>query len=92
MRELANAIESAFTFSRSSVIRAQDLPISITGAPPSEPVLSDIAEPVGTFADAERVLIRRALESTGGNKVQTAKLLKISRKKLYAKIAKYNLE
>ena len=92
VRELANAIESAFTFSRSSVIRAQDLPISITGAPPSEPVLSDIAEPVGTFADAERVLIRRALESTGGNKVQTAKLLKISRKKLYAKIAKYNLE
>ena len=31
--------------------------------------------PVGTFADAERDLIRRALEATEGNKVHAAKLL-----------------
>jgi DNA-binding NtrC family response regulator len=47
---------------------------------------------MGTFADSERIIIQRALESTGGNKVQAARLLKISRKKLYAKIAKYVLE
>jgi DNA-binding NtrC family response regulator len=44
-----------------------------------------------SFADVERDLIRRALENTEGNKVQAAKLLRISRKKLYAKIEKYGL-
>jgi transcriptional regulator of acetoin/glycerol metabolism len=38
-----------------------------------------------------RELIRRALESTGGNKVKAAELLRISRKRLYAKIRKYTL-
>jgi len=49
------------------------------------------AVPVGSFAEAERDLIARALESTSGNKVAAAALLRISRKKLYAKIAKYHL-
>ena len=47
--------------------------------------------PLPTFADAERELVHRALSTTSGNKVQAAKLLRISRKKLYAKIAKYGL-
>jgi len=46
---------------------------------------------LGTFADAERDVIARALETTGGNKLAASKLLRISRKKLYAKIAKYGL-
>ena len=46
---------------------------------------------IGTFAEAERELIARALKSTDGNKVQAAALLRISRKKLYAKIEKYGL-
>ena len=91
VRELANALESAFTFSRTPVIRLPDLPISIAGARRAESLPPDDS-PMGTFADAEREIIRRALEATDGNKVQAAKLLKISRKKLYAKIAKYGLE
>jgi len=47
--------------------------------------------PIGTFADTERELIARALSATEGNKVQAAALLRISRKKLYAKIEKYGL-
>ena len=46
---------------------------------------------IGTFAEAERQLIARALKATEGNKVQAAALLRISRKKLYAKIEKYSL-
>ena len=91
VRELANAIETAFTFSRSQVIRLQDLPPSISGSRPPEHARTERRNPVGTFADAERDLIRGALEATEGNKVQAAALLKISRKKLYAKIAKYDL-
>jgi len=92
VRELANAIETAFTFSRSPVIRLQDLPPSIAGPRAAERMPVGRATPVGSFADAEHALIRRALEATEGNKVQAAKLLKISRKKLYAKIAKYGIE
>jgi transcriptional regulator with PAS, ATPase and Fis domain len=91
VRELANAIESAFTFGRSNVLRLDDLPPQVCGGrAPQAPKVA--AGPVGTFAEAERDLIKRALESTQGNKAQAAKLLKISRKKLYAKISKYKLE
>ncbi len=92
VRELANAIESAFTFSRSPVIRLQDLPASIAGSRAAEREPVARVNPVGSFADAEHALIRRALDATEGNKVQAAKLLKISRKKLYAKIVKYGIE
>lgn len=92
VRELANAIEGAFTFSRTPVIRLQDLPASIAGSHSSERASTLPAVPVGSFADAEQALIRGALEATDGNKLRAAKLLKISRKKLYAKIAKYGIE
>jgi transcriptional regulator with PAS, ATPase and Fis domain len=92
VRELSNAIEGAFTFGRSPLIRFEDLPPALTGGVVADRTISEPSFPIGTFADSERVIIRRALEATGGNKVQAAKLLKISRKKLYAKIAKYSLE
>ena len=92
VRELSNAIESAFTFGRSPVIRVEDLPRAVVGGEGGDRTLPEPGLPLGTFADSERIIIRRALESTGGNKVQAARLLKISRKKLYAKIAKYALE
>ncbi|HEY2104296.1 MAG TPA: sigma 54-interacting transcriptional regulator [Candidatus Binataceae bacterium] len=105
VRELSNAIEGAFTFGRSSSIALDDLPPPLAGErrPQSPPPIDGTATasvasatdgvPAGlpSFADVERDLIRRALESTEGNKVQAAKLLRISRKKLYAKIEKYGL-
>jgi two-component system response regulator HydG len=95
VRELSNAIEGAFTFGDSPVILFSELPAAITG----EKALSVAPEGAGatasgslaTFAEVERDLIKRALDSTEGNKARAAKVLKISRKKLYAKIVKYNL-
>ena len=90
VRELSNVVESAFTFGRYPMIRMQDLPRTIIGslvkqAPPA-PVM-----PINSFADTERELIERALETTNGNKLAAANLLRVSRKKLYATITKYNL-
>jgi transcriptional regulator with PAS, ATPase and Fis domain len=101
VRELSNSIEGAFTFGRSSVIRLPDLPIAVaedrTQAPAPSP-LPDEAQPhgasvlpLGSFAESERQLMARALRSTNGNKAAAASLLRISRKKLYAKIEKYGL-
>lgn len=92
IRELMNVIESAYTFGRSVQIARADLPMPMTLlAVPARPAETPAASSSLSFADAERDLIVRALTSTSGNKLQAAKLLGISRKKLYAKIAKYHL-
>ena len=44
-----------------------------------------------TFQESERNLIERALEITRGNKLRAAQQLGISRKKLYAKLARYGM-
>jgi transcriptional regulator with PAS, ATPase and Fis domain len=92
VRELANAIESAFTFGQAPLIRMRDLPPAIAGTNgPSRGLPNASRGGIVTFAEAERDLIANALEATDGNKAMAAKMLKISRKKLYAKIAKYGL-
>jgi len=97
VRELCNTIEGAFTFGEGPLIKLADLPPTITN--PSarhRSIASDYRPGIGgayptTFAEAERDLIARALQSVDHNKVHAARLLGISRKKLYAKIAKYGL-
>ncbi len=88
VRELSNAIETALTFGSGSVITLDDLPPSVTGRTPEEIAL---ARQVESLAETERDLIRHALESTEGNLSAAARLLGISRKRLYARIAKYGL-
>jgi transcriptional regulator with PAS, ATPase and Fis domain len=87
VRELSNAIEAAFIFGRTPMIEFADLP-PVVGGKREQPATSFA---LGTFADAERHIIARALDMAGGNKVHAARTLKISRKRLYAKIEKYGL-
>ena len=89
VRELSNAVEAALTFGRDNRITLNDLRSRIRGTTESVDVPPIL--PSGTFAEVEREVIRRSLEQSGGNKVQAAKLLRISRKKLYAKIHKFGL-
>jgi len=95
VRELANAVEGAMTFGTEPLIRLEDLPLSISRfeiQQPLQPAVPQVPGGVETFADLERNLILRALEACKWNKVHAAAMLKISRKKLYAKIDKYQLE
>jgi len=87
IRELRAAVESAFALSTSPVIQLADLPGKISGLRGSSERLPKVA--LGSFADAERDLMQRALEISGGDKSHTAKLLKITRKTLDATMAKY---
>ncbi len=96
VRELSNSVEGALTFGVSRSIGLNDLPVEIRKNRPhhfeeSVAVGSGASGPVLSFAEAERELIRRALASTGGNKLRAAALLRISRKKLYAKIKQHKL-
>jgi two-component system, NtrC family, response regulator AtoC len=91
VRELANAIESAMTFGTEPLIRFEDLPPSVTQIEPRSAPAPQPASGPPTFAEVERDLILRALDACEWNKVHAAAMLKISRKKLYAKINKYGL-
>ncbi|HLI82092.1 MAG TPA: sigma-54 dependent transcriptional regulator [Candidatus Binataceae bacterium] len=91
VRELSNMIEAAFIFGRTPMIELSNLPPAIGGKRPAS-AQNVTAAGVGSFAEAERNIIARALEIAGGNKVHAARTLKISRKRLYAKIEKYGLE
>ncbi len=96
VRQLIGVFERALTFGRGQVIEIGDLPRSIvdsetekprpTLAPSSDPL------PLMTFVEAERSLLRRALELAEGNKTRAAASLGISRKQLYQKIRKYRLD
>jgi DNA-binding NtrC family response regulator len=101
VRELGNTIESAFTFGTSPNVTLDDLSIRIVNAWRAAPcaILSPTmaalecpaVESPGSYAEFERDAIVKALDRTGGNKVQAARILKISRKKLYARIERYGL-
>ena len=88
VRELFNVLEDAFTACPSLHIMPADLPLPPASGEPAGTAPNPDAE---TFAAGERALIERALSATSGNKLRAAQHLGISRKKLYAKLAKYTL-
>ena len=91
VRELSNAIEGAFTFGSSGTIRCEDLPSGMTGLAPAKVAVSSESN-LASYSDAERDLIQRALQMAEWNKAKAARILGISRKKLYARITKYGFE
>jgi two-component system response regulator AtoC len=94
VRELENAIERAVLLARGRLITPADLPSNMT----RPQGLSRYLGPKDTLSIKKaskalhRALIERALEETGGNKTQAARLLEISRPMLISKIKEYNLE
>ena len=101
VRELANALEHAAVFCQGGVIELSDLPERVRGgaaavsaheAPiTAKPVIGG-TEKVVTLEEMERELIARALRVTEGNQNRAAGLLAVERRRLYRKVAKYNLK
>jgi two-component system response regulator AtoC len=94
IRELENVIERAVLLAKGRWIAPEDLPPAIT----SDQSLPSTMVPNGTLSlkkaskIIEKDLIKKALELTGGNRTQAAKILEISRPKLISKIKAYQLE
>jgi PAS domain S-box-containing protein len=94
VRELRNAIERAMILEESTVITPASLPISLTeGSPERALATAAIAMPdTGlSLADHERTLLAQALQKSGGNQTQAARLLHITRDTLRYKMKKVNL-
>ena len=88
IRELESTVSRAALSAPGRIIRETD--VEFLHAHPA----TDPREParLPTLREAERAHIHRALESTGWNKKETARLLEISRGTLYRKILEYALE
>jgi DNA-binding NtrC family response regulator len=88
VRQLRNALETAAIIAAGDTIEADDLPPEVTGTamlPPSAGAPIPLPGPQ-TIEEAGREAIRAALEKTGGNKTQAAKLLGIGLRTLHRKL------
>jgi len=93
IRELENVMERAILLANGRWITPTDLPSALTSGKP----VAAAGRPEDSLSikkaskRLERNLIQQALELTGGNRSQAAKILEISRPKLIAKIKEYEL-
>ncbi len=101
VRELRNLMRQAVLLGSDPTIHADDIQALLRGAtpaPPSAPTLApyasgrslkEIAD--AAAAEAERKAIIEVLQSTGGNKAQAARLLKVDYKTLYLKLKRHGI-
>lgn len=96
VRELENVLERAINLTDSDYISQEHLPIYITGPEAKKQrFLTDRTFDYSlkkVVEQAEKEAIKDCLRYTKGNKRLAAKILKISRSRLYEKLKKYNLE
>jgi two-component system response regulator AtoC len=94
VRELKNVIERAVILENEEEILPEHLPMEITMPTEISPFSSGNEQlpPLGnTLSEAERALIKQALEKSRGNQIHTAKLLGLSRDTLRYRMKKYGL-
>lgn len=84
VRELANIIERAVIVAEGSSIEVGDLPEGLRAA--AERRARDNRRP--TLAEVEAGYLREVLAATNGNKTEAARILGISRKNLYERLAR----
>lgn len=91
VRELENAIERGMIFMRGEYLEVDGLPLAIQRWAGENMALAGGEQPA-TLKDAERALIVKTLEETGGNRSEAARRLQITRKTLLSKIRNYNIQ
>jgi PAS domain S-box-containing protein len=98
VREVRNAIERAMILEDGTLISPASLPIAIGKALSGPGGLVRVAVAAAAAGDSlslednERNLLVRALEKTGGNQTQAARLLRITRDTLRYKMKKFSLK
>lgn len=91
VRELENSIERGVILMRGEYLEVNSLPLALQRWA-GENKSDGEPEVPSSLKDAERLLIMRTLEETGGNRSEAARRLQITRKTLLNKIKSYNIE
>jgi DNA-binding NtrC family response regulator len=90
VRELENLIERAVVTSRADYLTEDDFPAELAyGDVPSETVA--FKDPM-TLAEANKILILKALERAGGNKTRAAEALDITARTIRNKLQEYGIK
>ncbi len=90
VRELTNVIERAMVVAKGSVILPEHLPPHIFETRAA--VTGDVHRPPELSLEAaEREQILRALQASGGKRIEAARLLGLSRRTLYRKLDRYGI-
>ncbi len=95
IRELENVIERAIVLAEGDRVTPDELPPAVKSAAeePCTPVMNDDEMSIKKAGRTlEEKLIRKALEQTGGNRTQAAKMLEISHRALLYKIKEYGID
>lgn len=101
IRELENVLERAVIIETKDVISLSSLPPNVTKmVTPGEapvPFLPEIVDGEGVSLDAEmdrleKAMLLKALEKTGGNRTEAAKLLNISFRSIRYRLEKHGIE
>ncbi len=84
VRELRNVMERATILAGGEPLSVEDFSLEVDDAP----LASDggAALPTGGLENAEKSMILDALKRAGGNKTEAARLLKITRRRLYSRM------
>ena len=90
VRELENVIERALVLAHGSTIEPEHLAEFVQASDGAAPNPDDLSITRQT-EQLERILIRRALEQTRGNRTKAAQLLELSHRALLYKIREYGL-
>ena len=91
VRELLNVIRGAALYSRGGDIDVRDLPNASASRPSSNDATFSPHFPIPTLPEAERSVIAKALTASEGNRAAAARLLRLPRSTLYAKMQRYGL-
>jgi len=99
VRELRNALERGMILEDSPRIGVKSLPISLatgtlSASVPAQEIRESVQPALGlgiSLEENEMRLLQQALEKTGGNQTQAARVLKITRDTLRYKMKKYGL-
>lgn len=91
VRELQNVLERSLIMSATGIIKVEDLPPHIRNAPIfKESTNFEIPNEGLTLEEVEKRLIKNAIKKAGGNKSRAAKLLGITRRKLYSMMERFS--
>ena len=89
IRELKNVIERAIILAGGEPLSPEDFSLEFDDSPIVE---SGQSGPGQGLETAEKQMIFDALEKTGGNKTEAAKLLKITRRRLYSRMKVHDIK
>ena len=96
VRELANIVERLLVMGGCAEITFDDLPAEVRGpmqqGNQSAELLGDLPEEGVPLQELEKQLICKTLQKTSGNKCAAAKMLGITRRLLYLRLARYGLD